>query len=103
MYHAMTPETIRLARDSGVTAMASMLVLLALAKEAEPVPMAKAAGFAGVTAAAMTGTVEGLVELGLVERQSAINDRRKVLVGLTPKGLELMDQCLLTVIEGRAA
>jgi DNA-binding MarR family transcriptional regulator len=94
---AMTPETIRLARDSGITAMASLLVLLALAQQSNPLPMAKAAGYAGVTAAAMTGTVEGLVELGLVDRRSSLDDRRKVLLGLTPKGEQLMSQCLLAV------
>lgn len=97
MYHAMTPETIRLARDSGVTAMASLLVLLALAQQSKPLPMAKAAETAGVSPAAMTGTVDALAMLGLVERRVALSDRRKVLVALTPKGEQLMSQCLLAV------
>jgi DNA-binding MarR family transcriptional regulator len=45
----------------------------------------------------MTGTVDALAMLGLVERRAAQDDRRKVLVALTPKGAELMGECLLAV------
>lgn len=90
--YALTFDAIRVARDEGVTAMAAMLVLLALAKEAEPLTMTEAAGYAGVTTASMTGTVDGLVTLDLVRRYAAEGDRRKVMLGLTAKGWKLADQ-----------
>jgi DNA-binding MarR family transcriptional regulator len=77
--------------------MSALLVLLALAAQGEPLTMREAAKFANVSTAAMTGTVDRLVVLALVERRAAEDDRRKVLVALTPKGAELMGECLLAV------
>lgn len=44
-----------------------------------------------VTTGAMTNRIDRLAERGLVERRPA-QDRRKVLVGLTPAGLALVDE-----------
>lgn len=44
-----------------------------------------------VTTGAMTNRIDRLAERGLVERRPA-QDRRKVIVGLTPIGLSLVDE-----------
>lgn len=45
-----------------------------------------------VTTGAITNRIDRLVERGLVERGTAADDRRKVLVRLTPAGLRLVDE-----------
>ncbi len=49
-----------------------------------------------LTPAAATGIVDRLIHLGLVERKVDQNDRRVVLLALTPLGVKTM-----TVLEGR--
>jgi DNA-binding MarR family transcriptional regulator len=46
----------------------------------------------GHSTAAATGLVDRLEKLGYVERMHAADDRRKVLVRITPKGLELVSK-----------
>lgn len=46
----------------------------------------------GHSTAAATGLVDRLEKLGYVERVHAADDRRKVLVKITPKGLALVQQ-----------
>jgi DNA-binding MarR family transcriptional regulator len=48
-----------------------------------------------VTTGAITNRVDRLVERGLVEREPG-TDRRTVIVRLTPKGLALVDEVVLT-------
>lgn len=45
-----------------------------------------------ITSGAMTNRIDRLEGLGLVERDSAPDDRRKVVVRLTPEGLRLVDE-----------
>jgi DNA-binding MarR family transcriptional regulator len=45
-----------------------------------------------VTTGAMTNRVDRLEQRGLVERSTVPGDRRKMLVRLTPSGLELVDE-----------
>lgn len=49
------------------------------------------AGQAGVTRATMTGLMKGLQRDGLIERLSHDDDRRKVIVRLTPRGKESLN------------
>jgi DNA-binding MarR family transcriptional regulator len=49
-----------------------------------------------VTTGAITNRIDRLEERGLVERRSAAGDRRKVLVRLTPAGLQLVDEVVDT-------
>ncbi|MEM7356638.1 MAG: MarR family transcriptional regulator [Acidobacteriota bacterium] len=51
-----------------------------------------------VTTGAITHRIDRLEQRGLVERAAA-TDRRKVIVRLTPKGLALVDEVVLTHIE----
>ncbi len=46
----------------------------------------------GHSTAAATGLVDRLEKLGYVERLHASDDRRKVMVQITPKGLQLVQQ-----------
>ena len=46
----------------------------------------------GHSTAAATGLVDRLEKLGYMERTHAIDDRRKVLVRVTSKGLELVSR-----------
>ncbi|MBE2205264.1 MAG: MarR family transcriptional regulator [Chthoniobacterales bacterium] len=50
------------------------------------------------TTAAATGLVDRLENLGYVERMHASNDRRKVLVSITPKGGELVSRIRQDII-----
>jgi DNA-binding MarR family transcriptional regulator len=45
-----------------------------------------------VTTGAVTNRIDRLAERGLVERVAAPDDRRKVIVRLTPEGLTLVDE-----------
>lgn len=45
---------------------------------------------AGVTRATVTGLLDGLERSGLIQRQSHRSDRRRILVTLTPAGMERM-------------
>ncbi|HEX6421179.1 MAG TPA: MarR family transcriptional regulator [Acidimicrobiales bacterium] len=51
-----------------------------------------------VTTGAITNRVDRLVERGLVERAAA-GDRRKVIVRLTPRGLDLVDEVVATHLD----
>ncbi len=51
-----------------------------------PVTMSEVAERMDHSTAAATGLVDRLENLGYVERTHATNDRRKVLVRITPKG-----------------
>lgn len=46
----------------------------------------------GHSTAAATGLVDRLEKLGLMERTHAIDDRRKVMVRITTKGIELVNR-----------
>jgi len=46
--------------------------------------------FVGVTPATMSNTIETLVERGWVNRNPGTDDRRRVLLEITPLGLETM-------------
>jgi DNA-binding MarR family transcriptional regulator len=49
-----------------------------------------------VTTGAITNRIDRLEERGLVERDRTSTDRRKVIVGLTPRGLKLVDEIAIT-------
>lgn len=71
------------------------IVLMILNREPEtPVMPSQIAELCGVTKATMTGLVDGLESDGFVARHPSPGDRRATLVGLSPKGRELLDRVL---------
>jgi DNA-binding MarR family transcriptional regulator len=90
--------------------------LLGYLDKQEVITMSGIASKMGHTTAAATGLVDRLEKLGYVERSHALDDRRKVMVKITPKGSGLVAEIrrdvvnkimtllreYLTVEEGRA-
>ena len=90
--------------------------LLGYLDKQEVITMSGIASKMGHTTAAATGLVDRLEKLGYVERTHALDDRRKVMVKITPKGSGLVAEIrrdvvnkimtllreYLTVEEGRA-
>ncbi len=46
----------------------------------------------GVTSPSVSGVVDRLVERGLIARRASPADRRRIFVGITPAGVELLDR-----------
>jgi len=69
-------------------------VLSALRRQGEPFVMAatELAGAAMLTSGAMTNRIDRLEIEGLVKRLKDENDRRRVLVQLSPEGLQLVER-----------
>lgn len=78
-----------LSRDNISFAQFFLLSYLATSKE---LTMTAIANKMGHSTAAATGLVDRLEKLGYMERTHAVDDRRKVLVRVTPKGLELVSR-----------
>jgi DNA-binding MarR family transcriptional regulator len=87
-------EQRRFAQDLvrfGVT-LPQFIVLRLIALRGQPVNMQALADAALLRCATMTGIVDRLVRMGLVSRQRDAQDRRQVLVDLTPAGLVALQQ-----------
>lgn len=71
-------------------------VLAALRRQGEPYSLSPTGlrRVAILTSGAMTNRIDRLEEQGLVERCADPNDRRALLVRLTPEGLRLIDQAI---------
>lgn len=54
-----------------------------------------------VGSAAMTNRVDRLVERGLVDRRTNPNNRRQLLISLTPAGLRLIDEVMVDHVAGQ--
>jgi DNA-binding MarR family transcriptional regulator len=68
------------------------LLLGFLSQQESPLTMTEIATRMRHTTAAATGLVDRLERLGYAERAVSETDRRKVLVHITPKGLQLVTQ-----------
>lgn len=66
-------------------------LFLFLLSKTEPMTMTDVSKTLGHSTASSTGFADRLEKLGYVERQHAIEDRRKVTVRLTKKGVEFVD------------
>jgi len=76
-------------------------------EESGELAMSRLAEFLDVSLSNATGLVDRMEERGLVERTRVSNDRRVVLVGLTPAGrdmlteIQILKQDLMSTILGR--
>lgn len=66
--------------------------LLTYLAEEESLSMSNIARMMGHSTAAATGMVDKLQELGHLKRYTAAADRRKIMVRITPQGLELVER-----------
>jgi len=68
-------------------------VLSSLRRQGEPYSMAatELADASMLTSGAMTNRIDRLEQAGLLERKADTGDRRRVLIQLTPAGLELIE------------
>jgi len=76
-------------RDNISFAQFFLLTYLASSKELTMTDIARKMGH---STAAATGLVDRLEKLGYMERTHAVDDRRKVMVRVTPKGLDLVSR-----------
>lgn len=76
-------------RDNISFAQFFLLGYLATSKELTMTDIARKMGH---STAAATGLVDRLEKLGYMERTHAIDDRRKVLVRITPRGIDLVSR-----------
>lgn len=74
---------------AGVISFPQARVMMVMA-DAEPVRMGELSAKLGVTARNVTTIVDGLEREGLLKRTPDPNDRRAILLELTPKGQELI-------------
>ena len=86
-------------RDNISFAQFFLLSYLSTSKELTMTDIARKMGH---STAAATGLVDRLEKLGYMERTHAIDDRRKVLVRITTKGIELVAK-LRDELQGRIA
>jgi DNA-binding MarR family transcriptional regulator len=80
----------RVWRDRSVSKLNLHLLMLLGARE--PQSMGELADQAGVSLPSLTGTITRMEERGLVRRVPCQEDRRKVLVRLSAKGRDILDQ-----------
>ncbi len=73
--------------------------LLAYLAEEEGLSMSNIAKMMGHSTAAATGMIDKLQELGYIHRSTAAADRRKVLVRITDKGLNIVQQMRNNLVE----
>ncbi len=71
--------------------MSQARVLFTVAHAGEPLPIGAIAEQVGTTLATAGRAVESLVRSGALERRESAEDRRVKLVGLTERGLEIVD------------
>jgi len=66
--------------------------LLSLQKRGRACPMSELAQATQQTSATMTGIIDRLVRMGMVERRRKESDRRMVMVHLTRRGEQLLEE-----------
>jgi len=76
-------------------------VLAALRRSGAPFKLSptQLMGFVTLSSGAMTNRIDRLEEMGLVRREEDPNDRRGVLITLTPQGRKLVDQAIAVRLE----
>ncbi|MBU0718874.1 MAG: MarR family transcriptional regulator [Planctomycetes bacterium] len=76
-------------------------VLAALRRSGAPFKLSptQLMGFVTLSSGAMTNRIDRLEEMGLVRREEDPDDRRGVLITLTPEGRKLVDQAIAVRLE----
>lgn len=87
----ITRQLAQQLRDFDLT-LPQFVVLMALSGQPEPCLMSQLANLTRQTPATLTGIVDRLLKVGLVQRNGSETDRRLVLVGATPAGINLTKQ-----------
>lgn len=75
----------------GISILPAQYPFLAAIDRAGPLTIGELAQAVGITQPGATRTVSQLLELGYVEMQAPVEDQRRRLVSLSPKGRELVD------------
>lgn len=57
-----------------------------------PIPTGRLAAELRISAPAITQLTDRLIRKGLIEREASVDDRRSVIVALSPEGRQLVDQ-----------
>jgi DNA-binding MarR family transcriptional regulator len=68
------------------------VMLLGGLRESGPIPLSQCAEARGIPASTVTGILDGLETRGYVRRTHGTEDRRQVIISLTPKGQRLSEQ-----------
>jgi len=97
LFWGIRPRMIRVAGEFGLTP--PQLFALRTLDPGEPVPMGALAAALHCDSSNVTGLVDGLEALGLVERHEADHDRRVRMLVVTPKGAEVRDRLLAVMSE----
>ncbi|MEA2190558.1 MAG: hypothetical protein QOI73_679 [Solirubrobacteraceae bacterium] len=97
LFWEMRPRMIRVAGEFGLTP-PQLFALRTLDPEA-PVPMRALATALHCDSSNVTGLVDGLEALGLVERREAEHDRRVRMLVVTPKGADVRNRLLAVMSE----
>lgn len=92
------PEAIRSIHTSipkdfiGLRLNVSQAITLLSLGYKEPCNMSELADSVSINMSTMTGVVDELIKMGLIERTRSIKDRRVVIVKLTSKGGEILEK-----------
>jgi DNA-binding MarR family transcriptional regulator len=101
LFWEMRPRVVRVAGEFGLTP--PQLFALRTLDPDQPVPMRALATALHCDSSNVTGLVDGLAALGLVERREAEHDRRVRMLVVTPRGAEVRRRLLEAVQEVPAA
>ena len=77
--------------ELGVTLQSAQYPFLAAIDRAGPLTIGELAQAVGITQPGATRTISQLLELGYVDMRASVEDQRRRLISLTPKGQSLID------------
>ena len=84
-------DTQQIIDELGVTLQSAQYPFLAAIDRAGPLTIGELAQAVGITQPGATRTISQLLELGYVDMRASVEDQRRRLISLTPKGQSLID------------
>lgn len=90
-------STLRSRKISMSTYQAILKLSIAARTERNSLPLSHLADKIGITTTAITTVADGLEKMGLAKRRQDPNDRRSILISLTPKGAAFADKFSMEV------